>query len=214
MTRPFWFGPMTEQLQRRWQRPLVTLGVIVICLLVLVGQGLTGQVYDGLFFRLPTALSDAYRLLTPMFLHFSLLHIAFNLAIFWFFSRQLETLLGAWRLIGIIVVAGLLSNLGQFVVSGPNFGGLSGVVSALLSFVWLATKITSLPLFMPRGLLGLVIIMLGLGLLGVLDTIIGPIANTSHIIGLLSGLLMLVIYRYSGLLPVIGHQQTQADQFG
>jgi GlpG protein len=119
------------------------------------------------------------------------LHIAFNTAIFWFFGRQVETLLGRSVLFWLVIFIGIFSNLGQFFAQGAQFGGLSGVVMGLISFVWLATKLNpDIRFFMPNGLMGFVILSLVLGFTGILDQILGPIAHVAHALGFIAGLLL------------------------
>ena len=147
--------------------------------------------YDALYFSIPSSWLEGYRVLTPIFLHFSILHIAFNTAIFWFFGRQIETLLGHSILIWLVIFIGIFSNLGQFFAQGAQFGGLSGVVMGLISFVWLATQSSAeIRFFMPNGFIGFVVLSLILGFTGLLDQIFGPIAHVAHALGFVGGLLL------------------------
>src|SRR5690606_34125131 len=53
---------------------------------------------DGqLAFSLPAR--EYWRLLTPIFLHFSLLHIAFNMLWLWDLGARIERVQGTWRLL-------------------------------------------------------------------------------------------------------------------
>jgi len=190
--RPFWFDPMSESFQQRWRRPIVALLVVGLCIIVFGSQFIMPQlpVFSVLHFAVPDNWWSAYRLLTPIFMHFSILHIAFNTSMFWFFARQVETLLGPWALLVIVIATGLFSNILQYFINGDQFGGLSGVVMAVIAFVWLVSKThPHLRFFMPKGLIIFVVGFLVLGFIGVLD-FLGPIAHVAHLGGFIAGLLL------------------------
>ena len=81
-----------------------------------------------------------WRLLTPIFLHFSIMHLVFNLLWLKDLGTMIERLTSTWVLLGLVLVSGVFSNLGQFRAAGPFFGGMSGVVYALLGFVWMKSR--------------------------------------------------------------------------
>jgi len=120
-------------------------------------------------------------LFTPMFLHFGFLHILFNML----WLRDLGSMIEARKssrllLLLVLTIAGV-SNLAQYLVSGPNFGGMSGVVYGLLGYMWMQGK------FNPASRLSLepqtvtfMIAWFFLCLFGV----IGGVANTAHAAGL------------------------------
>lgn len=143
-----------------------------------------------------TVFSDwqVWRLVTPAFLHFNLPHILFNLLWVWVVGRRIELLLGVPVLLMIFLLSAIASNLAQFWVSGPLFGGMSGVVFALLGFAWLWDKLNpALRIGLPPALMGFMLFWLVLGFAGFLEGIgMGAIANTAHLVGLLSGLLLVL----------------------
>jgi GlpG protein len=132
-----------------------------------------------------------WRLFTPALMHFSLPHILFNLLWVWVAGRGIENLHGRWTLLGLVLFSALLSNLAQFWVSGPMFGGMSGVVFALLGYAWLWDKRAGRPAIgLPPALMGLMLLWLVLGFAGVLEYVgVGAIANTAHLAGLVAGLI-------------------------
>jgi len=131
-----------------------------------------------------------WRLVTPIFLHFSVLHILFNLLWVWVVGQRIELLQGRWALLGVVLFSGIASNIAQYLVSGPMFGGMSGVVFGLLAYTWLWDRLESRYRFnLPPALMGLMVLWLGLGFTGVLEGMgLGAIANTAHLVGLLAGL--------------------------
>lgn len=138
-----------------------------------------------------------WRLLTPIFLHFSVLHVLFNLLWVWVVGARIEQRQGWATLLGLVLLSGVASNLAQYWVSGPMFGGMSGVVFGLLGYTWLWDRLQPQPLFdFPPALMGFMLFWLALGFTGALEAMgLGAIANTAHLVGLLGGLLYVALRR-------------------
>lgn len=152
------------------------------------------------YYTLGSTLSDGqwWRLITPAFLHFSLAHIIFNLLWVWVVGRRIERVLGWPVLLLTFLGSALASNAAQFWVSGPTFGGMSGFVFALLGFAWLWDRLRpALVIGMPPALMGFMLFWLVLGYTGVLEQLeLGAIANTAHLVGLISGLVLVFPVRF------------------
>lgn len=108
---------------------LVTRGLLVACVAVFVLQHLAGTGASGLdriterFAMDPLAIAQDHqveRLLTPMFLHASVLHIAFNMLALISFGSAVEGRLGRARFLAVYVVAGLAGNVTSFVLAPPG----------------------------------------------------------------------------------------------
>lgn len=144
-------------------------------------------------------LSDGqvWRLITPAFMHFNLPHIVFNLLWVWVIGRRIELLLGWPILLGLFLVSALASNVAQFWISGPMFGGMSGFVFALLGFAWLWDRFKPVRIIgMPPALMGFMMFWLVLGFSGALESLgLGSIANTAHLVGLIVGLALVPFVR-------------------
>ena len=135
-------------------------------------------------------LSEPWRLLGPAFFHFSWLHIVFNTMWWWQLGGSIEETLGKGTLINLLLISAIVSNLGQFFVSGSNFGGLSGVVYALVGFVWWYGYLApEKGLSLSKPLIGFLLFWL---LLGFVDVLPVNVANTAHLLGLISGCLLAV----------------------
>ncbi|RCX02488.1 rhomboid family intramembrane serine protease [Marinomonas foliarum] len=155
-----------------------------------------GHIY---FYDLSEVLSkgEYWRIFTPTLLHFSVLHIVFNTLWIWEVGSKLERILGSiiWS-VGVVIIA-VLSNVLQYEISGyPLFGGLSGVVYGLIGFAWLLPILNKRwPIIISKQLMLFFIIWLGVGYTPFPEMIgLGSIANTAHTIGLLSGLVLGVVY--------------------
>jgi len=134
-----------------------------------------------------------WRLISPAFLHMGWLHIAFNALWTWELGRRVERVIGSVQFALLFVVMAVVSNVSQFVFSGPSlFGGLSGVVYGLLGFSWVAGRLRSDWQIAPSN--GIVVFMVGwlvVCMMGLVELLgFGAIANAAHAGGLLSGLLL------------------------
>lgn len=126
-----------------------------------------------------------WRLITPAFIHFSGLHLVFNVVWWVYLGRQIEQRFGISTLLTIFLVTALISNVGQLMASGPYFGGLSGVVYGLLGVVWVVGWLRpGWGLHLPKPVIGFMLIWL---LLGYTDVLWVNMANTAHTLGLMSG---------------------------
>ncbi|MEP0357562.1 MAG: rhomboid family intramembrane serine protease GlpG [Paraglaciecola sp.] len=128
-----------------------------------------------------------WRLLGPALIHFSAMHIAFNLLWWWMLGKQLEGTFGSSGLVFLFTLSALISNVAQLIVSGPSFGGLSGVVYALVGCVWwLGWLKPSWGISLPKPMIGFLLVWL---LVGYLDILPVHMANTAHTAGLICGCL-------------------------
>ncbi len=135
---------------------------------------------------------QVWRLFTPIFLHaslthggFGILHILFNMLWLWDLGGMVERVQGGRSLLIKVLVMGGLSNLLQYQIAGPAFGGMSGVVFGLLGYCWMRGRqdLTS-GLFVHPRIMFMMTFWFILGFSGML----GPIANAAHGGGLAVGL--------------------------
>lgn len=80
---------------------------------------------------------EVWRFVTPIFVHFGVMHLLFNSLMLYSFGGQVETRYGTLRMLLLVLVLAALSNTGQAMTTGPGFGGMSGVVYGLFGFVWM-----------------------------------------------------------------------------
>ena len=133
---------------------------------------------------------EVWRLVSPDFLHFSWPHLIFNSVMLWFLGSHVEWIDGRGRLLVLFVVGSLLSNGLQYFTTGPLFGGLSGVVYALVSYCWLSQRCQ--PRFQfPSALAVLAVAWVLFGFTPLPELLgLGRMANAAHLGGLLAGLLL------------------------
>lgn len=125
-----------------------------------------------------------WRFFTPVFLHYSLWQLLFNLLWMQDLGTVLERRIGAWRFAGLVALLAAVSNLAQFLAAGAQFGGLSGVVYGVFGYLWVRGKrdFHFHVVFSPLTS-GLLLVYLALGIFGVL----GPTATAAHFSGFATG---------------------------
>lgn len=84
---------------------------------------------------------EIWRAFSPSLLHNDILHILFNMLWLILLGKQIEQRLRAPRYIIFILIAGIFSNTCQYLMSGSNFIGFSGILCAMLTFIWMRQRI-------------------------------------------------------------------------
>ena len=142
----------------------------------------------------PEQEEEIWRYLSHTLVHLSNMHILFNLTWWWIFGGAIERQLGSIKLLQIYLLAGVITGVAQNVASGPAFFGLSGVVYAVLGYVFVLDKLNKQTDFeVPDGFFYMLVVGILLGFAGPLVDI--NIGNTAHISGLLVGMLVAFLDR-------------------
>ncbi len=190
-----------------WMTPITLVLILFSGIGALLTHTETGQVWAMWFLLLDVApdlrsfmsLGDTlvsgqfWRLITPVFLHFGLFHVLFNSLWMWDLGRRLELGLGKSRYFLFFVITAIVANLTQyFWEASPWFGGMSGVVYALVGFLWIRPRFAPHPLFaLPASIIGFMLFWLVLCMTGIVDKFIdGSVANAAHLGGLIAGMLL------------------------
>ncbi|MBT8764759.1 rhomboid family intramembrane serine protease [Metapseudomonas boanensis] len=131
-----------------------------------------------------------WRLVTPMLIHFGILHLAMNAMWYWELGRRIESRQGGFMLFGLTIGFSLVSNFAQYLTSGPSlFGGLSGVLYGLLGHCWVFQRLAPCPAYrLPPGVMVMMLVWLLVCLSGLITALgFGAIANAAHVGGLVVG---------------------------
>jgi len=165
---------------------------------------LVGWLIGSFFYRIPEQFvfggldnGQPWRLITPIFIHFGLMHFAFNALWLSLLGSRVERSLGPLHLFLLVAVSAVVSNMAQFVWAGSvAFGGMSGVIYALLGYLWIRNWLAPHPvLWLPKELIGFMVFWLLFCMTGILDFLIGVgIANAAHFGGLVTGMLLGLIF--------------------
>lgn len=132
---------------------------------------------------------EVWRLITPCFVHFDVLHLLGNASWMYLLGRVLEQTRTRTRYILLLLVLAAGSNVAQYLVAGPLFGGLSGVDCGLFGYLWFKTY------FRPEAGFELApeqTILFAGWMVICLTGLAGPIANTAHVAGMILGMLLAI----------------------
>lgn len=144
---------------------------------------------------------QVWRLFTPCLLHGDIFHLFFNMLWLIVLGKQIEQRIKAWPYVLFILIIGVLSNTVQYLMSGPNFIGFSGILCGMLAFIWVRQKRAAWEgyqidrltfLFMLIFIISMAFIqLLSFFLEKSMDLALSPnIANMAHLTGGLTGYLL------------------------
>ena len=177
--------------QLAWRQMPLTLLVLLLTLAVYAWQQIDFRAAAARLMLLDQA--ELWRWITPILLHFSLTHLVFNLAWWWLLGSKIERYQSSGFLLQLALSSAVISNGLQLALAGPNFGGLSGVVYALVGYCYLSDQLSGRQRYLlSHGLFGFMLVWLVLGFMELLWI---NMANWAHLGGLGCGLLWAFLSR-------------------
>lgn len=138
---------------------------------------------------------QVWRLVTPIFIHYGLLHIFFNMSMFLRFGRAIEARRGLLIYASLILFCAVVSNFAEFAFpdaflfpgqrhGAGAFGGMSGVLYGLFGYVWARSHLVpNSGMSLSQDSIVIMLIWLVVCAMG----LIGSVANTAHVAGLAAG---------------------------
>ena len=183
--------------QRLNHLPLLTIFFSIVCIVLFIGINLEEDLnnWESYYkWGAPTIIQlfdGAYwGLITSNFVHTDMLHIGFNLYWLWILGKKVELEEGKAPFLFILLSAALISSLAQLAFSDSTGVGLSGIVYALVGFIYLrAKKTTAYKNFLAPTTINIFIFWLILCFI-LTRTGSWEIGNAAHIGGLLWGLIL------------------------
>ena len=165
-----------------------TLVLLVFCVgIAMVTRLGQNPIWTGWLQLLPEHVvrGQVWRLITPVFLHFTLWGLFVNLLWIQDLGTALEGRIGTWRFALLVGLVALVSNLAQYAAGGSlPFVGMNGVVYGMFGYLWIrGRRDFNFGLAVAPLTSGLLLVFLALGIFGLL----GPTANAAHFSGLLAG---------------------------
>ena len=172
-----------------------TIGLIIICVLLFFLENMGGSrqslnfLYYSDFFNSnfhEIKSGQIWRIFTPSLLHGGILHLLFNTLWLLELGGMIERDKGPVKFLGLVLLTSFLTNTAQYLSSGPNFLGMSGVIYGLFGFAWMKTKFEyNSNYFLSPMTVGFLLTWFFLCIFGIFDRI----ANTSHGVGLCVGII-------------------------
>lgn len=168
---------------------LIAICVIVFCLQQTADMGpvVTRALRISNFYNqalLEIRQGEVWRLLTPAIMHGSFLHLLFNMLWLKDLGSLIESRQGWLTFLLLAVAFAAFSNFGQYLIAGPRFLGMSGVIYGLFGYVWMRGRLDPRSgLFMDPNTVVFMLIWFVL----CFTPLMGNIANTAHAVGLGAG---------------------------
>ena len=176
------------------QRPLVWLIIIFSCIPYTILSSNNLSAISNWF--MPDTLIELiqpfslWRLWTPTFVHYTPLHLITNLYLWWLFASKIEQQ-SRLELFLVTVISAACANLCQWWILGSKFGGLSGVVYALMGYLWILNQFGGKENYRIDPIIAILL----LGIIPLSATgVFGKLANYAHLGGLASGIVLAFAY--------------------
>ena len=179
---------------------IIAINIIVFILMAMDGAGVIElndlvHIKWGSNYRPLTLSGDWWRLVTNVFIHFGIIHIAANMYCFYRVAAYLEPMLGKAKYITAYICTGIIASVASlwWHSEGVNSAGASGAIFGIygLFFAFLTTSL------IPQSIRQPLLKTIGFFILyNLLYGTKGGVDNAAHIGGLLSGLIIGYIYVY------------------
>lgn len=184
LTTPYWGGvyaATVEALTGREQIPPTAINSQLMCERIREGQ--------------------VWRLFTPCLLHANILHIVFNMMWLIALGFSIEQRIHALRYLTLIGIVGVVSNCGEYLMSGPFFLGYSGVICGMIGFIASRQRVAPWERYTLQkpaysALLFFIFALVAISVIGFIMEVYFAIpfsigfANTSHVTGLFTGFML------------------------
>jgi membrane associated rhomboid family serine protease len=162
----------------------VTMAIIAGCVVVyLISVGSPNVQYQGQEVGVLVQSGQWYRLITSIFIHYSVLHIGLDMFSLFIVGRALEPVLGWWRYAGLFLVTGFGGAIGAYLLTSPFAAeaGSSGAIFGLFGAYFVLARRARLD---TSGIVTLIVINL------VYSFAVPDISWQAHVGGLVTGLVV------------------------
>jgi membrane associated rhomboid family serine protease len=195
--------------------PIVTISLIVANVLVFLYELTLGRAVNDftLYFGLVPAAFSWVAVLTSMFLHGGLFHVAGNMLYLWIFGDNVEDRMGHGRFLVFYLLCGTAAALAQTITAPDSVvpmvgasGAIAGVMGAYFVLYPKSRIVTLVPLFfffqiieVPAifflGIWFVMQFLSGVGSIATATAGAGGIAFWAHVAGFVAGLSGVIVFR-------------------
>jgi membrane associated rhomboid family serine protease len=130
--------PLRDISRRTVHRPVVTVAIIAINVVVFVLELMGGDAFVLRWSVIPANIVAGHQwvnILTAMFMHAGWMHIIGNMVFLWAFGPAIEDAMGRFRYLAFYLLGGLVASLAQIAAMSsstvPNLGA-SGAIAAVM----------------------------------------------------------------------------------
>jgi membrane associated rhomboid family serine protease len=130
--------PLRDISRRPVHRPVVTISIIVINVVVFLLELAGGQQFIEQWAVIPAHIVAGQRwitILTAMFMHAGWMHIIGNMVFLWAFGPEIEDAMGPFRYLAFYLLGGIVASVAQIAAISsstvPNLGA-SGAIAAVM----------------------------------------------------------------------------------
>lgn len=202
-----------EKTKRFERGPIFTWLACAICIVVFIGISRNGPMesWDSAakWGYLPsTAIWEGkyWGLITSVFVHIEIWHLAFNIYWLWALGRLLEKQIGSLCWVVFVILSAIISSGAQLAVSDTTGIGASGVVYAIFGFIFAAkNQVDEFKFALTRQHIVLFIAWLFICLITTYFNILN-VGNAAHFSGFIFGVLVadVFIVKYKSRLAMLG----------
>jgi rhomboid protease GluP len=145
-----------QNIKRFYDKPYMTIGIIVVNIIVFVLMSLSGSTLDAQYMAAHGAMYPEYikdgqywRLLTSMFMHFGAEHLINNMVMLYILGYQIEENFGRVKYLityficgiaGGIISSGIEMITGEYSISAGASGAIFGIFGVLLVMIFKSRK--------------------------------------------------------------------------
>ena len=179
----------------RQGRPVITLGVIGLCVAAYVLLSAVPEWRSYLVFAPFAGEPEPWRFVSAAFLHGGFLHLALNMYALWIVGSVLEPALGRWRFVALYLLSAVGGSVAVLLFAAPSdLSWITPVVGASGAVFGLFGAIAMVLRRLGRDATQIVILVV---INGVLGFMIPNIAWQAHLGGLVTGLVLAAAYVYA-----------------
>ena len=198
--------PLSDADRRPLQFPIANVLIVAVNVVVFVLELLGGDSFINQWSEVPAQIVAGHNwitILTSMFMHAGIVHIAGNMLFLWVFGPEIEDVMGSGRYLLFYLLGGLAATIAQTAIDPtstiPNLGA-SGAIAAVMGaflityprdrirtvllFGWFA-RVTVVPAVLLVGMWFLTQVFSEIGAVSQVDT--GGVAYMAHVGGFLFG---------------------------
>lgn len=177
-----------ELKKRNISEYLIGINIVIFIIMFLIDPSFSTKTIVKFGAKVNFLIADGeyYRFITPMFLHLSFYHLGFNCLAIYILGRDIETIFGKKRFLGIYFFSGFISSLASFLFNASISAGASGAVFGLLGshiFLYFTFKERYKKIYGNSFL-----VLIGINL--VFGFISPNIDNVGHLGGLIAGIIV------------------------